>query len=381
MDEQSKGFGPDPDQLRQHRSRAVQEPSVLKRSMPANRPEAPPTAEAANASPQQATTADRPGKAKHVSALRVVPVLVTLLAVSIASLLGWAVWDAYLIAPWTRDGTVRAYVLTEAAEVSGRLVNLPVRADEFVHKGQLLIEIEHTDYAIAVASGEANVEQAQAALDNARAEATRRADLTTLSTSIEEKQSYATTVRTDDASLKHALADLAQARVNLQRTRIVSPVNGFVTNLTAQPGDYISVGERVISLINSDSYWLDGYFEETQLASIRVGDIARVYLMGYKVPLWGHVDGIARGIETPNAQPDGTGLAEVNPTFTWIRLAQRVPVRIAIDRVPAGVVLVAGMTATIQINPHDGDFATVLRSLAPWRAAAPPTATLPRRPD
>lgn len=322
----------------------------------------PPTAKAADA--------DTPPP-KRVASLRLVPILVTLGMVVIAGLLGWAVWDAYLIAPWTRDGTVRAYVVTEASEVSGRLVQLPVRADGFVRKGQLLMEIEPTDYQIAVANAEAMVEQAQATLTNAKAEAIRRAKLTTLSTSIEEKQSYATNAQTADATLRRDLAALAQARVNLERTRIVSPVNGFVTNLTAQLGDYVTVGERVISVVNSDSFWLDGYFEETQLAGIRIGDLARMYLMGWKVPLWGHVAGIARGIEVPNAQPDAAGLAQVDPTFTWIRLAQRIPVRIEIDQVPPGIVLVAGMTATIQIDPHTGHGAELLRSFMPWRGGGP----------
>jgi multidrug resistance efflux pump len=140
--------------------------------------------------------------------------------------------------------------------------------------------------------------------------------------------------------------------VNLERSQIRSPVNGYVTNLIAQLGDFANVGQNEISVVDSDSFWIDGYFEETNLSSIHEGDPAKIKLMGYSGILHGHVGSIARGINVPNAQPDRYGLASVNPIFTWVRLAQRVPVHISIDEVPKDVVLVAGMTATVQIEPR-----------------------------
>ena len=125
-----------------------------------------------------------------------------------------------------------------------------------------------------------------------------------------------------------------------------------MTNLLAQLGDYATVGENIISLVDANSFWVDGYFEETNLAPIRLGDPSSIKLMGYKQILRGHVDSIARGINVANAQPNGQGLATVNPIFTWVRLAQRIPVRVHIDEVPEGVVLAAGMTATVQIDPR-----------------------------
>jgi multidrug resistance efflux pump len=133
---------------------------------------------------------------------------------------------------------------------------------------------------------------------------------------------------------------------------IRSPVNGYVTNLLARLGDYATIGQRLVSVVDADSFWVDGYFEETSLGRVHEGDPATVKLMGYSQLVRGHVDGVARGINIPNAQPDQTGLASVNPIFTWVRLAQRVPVRIHIDQVPDGLRLVAGMTATVQIDPH-----------------------------
>jgi multidrug resistance efflux pump len=153
-----------------------------------------------------------------------------------------------------------------------------------------------------------------------------------------------------EASLAQAKALLHQAQVNLERTRIVSPVDGYVTNLLAQLGDYVNVGVNAISLVNADSFWVDGYFEETNIAPIREGDQARIKLMGYDQTLKGHVNSIARAISVSNAQPNGQGVATVNPIFTWVRLAQRIPVRIHIDEVPPGVVLAAGMTATVEID-------------------------------
>ena len=282
--------------------------------------------------------------------LRILPLLITLATIAVAVVLGQAMWDAYMGAPWTRDGTVRAYVVTMAPEVSGHIVELPVADNQFVHKGDLLMVVDPTDYKIAVSLAEAAVQQAQVNAQNAEREAKRRQELTTLAVTVEEKQTFESTALATQAQYQQAQANLDQARVNLERTQIRSPVNGYVTNLLAQLGDYATVGQNKISLVDADSFWVDGYFEETSLGSIRVGDPASIKLMGYDQIVRGHVGSIARGINVSNAQPNGEGLATVNPIFTWVRLAQRIPVRIHIDQVPEGVVLAAGMTATVQID-------------------------------
>jgi multidrug resistance efflux pump len=284
--------------------------------------------------------------------LRIFPLLVTVATAIIAAVLGRAMWDVYMAAPWTRDGTVRVYVVTKAPEVAGRIVELPVADNQFVHKGDLLMVIDPTDYEIAVRLAEAAVQRAQANAQNTEREAKRRQELTTLAVTVEEKQTFATNAVAAQAQYQQAVANLDQARVNLERTHIRSPVNGWVTNLLAQLGDYATVGQNKISVVDADSFWIDGYFEEVNLGSIEEGDPATIKLMGYRQVVRGHVAGIARGINVANAQPNGEGLAQVNPIFTWVRLAQRIPVRIHIDHVPEGVVLVAGMTATVQINPR-----------------------------
>ena len=283
--------------------------------------------------------------------LRIFPLLITLAMLAVAISLGWEMWRVYMEAPWTRDGTVRAYVVTMAPQVAGQIVELPVADNQFVHKGDLLMVIDPTDFKIAVSLAEAALQQAQVNAQNAEREAKRRLALSNLAVTLEQQQTFETSAVAAQAQVQQAQANLDQARVNLQRTEIRSPVNGYVTNLLAQLGDYANVGQNEISLVDADSFWVDGYFEETNLEPIQVGDPASVKLMGYHRIVRGHVGSIARGINVANAQPNGQGLATVNPIFTWVRLAQRIPVRIHIDQVPEGVVLAAGMTATVQIDP------------------------------
>ncbi|MEA2832620.1 MAG: hypothetical protein QOG66_822 [Methylobacteriaceae bacterium] len=337
----------------------------------------------------------------------IIPFLITLVAVAIAGLLGWAMWLGYMGAPWTRDATVRAYVATMAPEVAGRIVELHVVDNKYVRKGDLLMVIDPTNYEIAVSQNKAAVQlaeagvqnidaqinvqhaqvdasqsqvnQAQAALVFAQQQAARSQDLAQKGAgTVQNAQQFTSQLHQQEAGLKTAQANLeltkrqlasltaqrasaeatlgqakaqqGQAQVNLQRTRILSSVDGYVTNLLAQFGDYVNIGVNTMSVVDANSFWVDGYFEETNLAPIRVGDPAEIKLMGYTQVVRGHVDSIARAINVANAQPNNQGVATVNPIFTWVRLAQRIPVRIHIDEVPPSVVLAAGMTATVQID-------------------------------
>ena len=280
----------------------------------------------------------------------VLPLLITLAAIGVAIGLGRAMWNVYMEAPWTRDGMVRAYVVTMTPEISGRIVEMPVADNQFVHKGDLLMVIDPTDYRIALETAEAAVLQAKATADNAQAQAERRHKLSDLAVTVEGRQTYDANALASKAQHQQMIAQLDRAKVNLERTQIRSPVNGWVTNLLARQGDYASVGRNTISIVDADSYWVDAYFEETQLASIHDGDPVSVKLMGSSQIVGGEVASVARGINVSNAQPNQQGLAMVNPIFTWVRLAQRVPVRIRIKHVPNGVRLVAGLTATVQVE-------------------------------
>jgi multidrug resistance efflux pump len=339
--------------------------------------------------------------------MQIIQFLITLATVALAGLLGRAMWGVYMGAPWTRDATVRAYVVTVAPEVAGRIVKLPAVDNKYVHKGDLLMEIDPTNYRIAVSQAEAAMQQAQANVQNIDAQMTvQQAQIHANQAQLDRGQAalvfaqqqagrYQTLAKegwgtvqnsqqftsqlhqqeaavqtaqenlnlaqrqvealkaqrmSAEAGLKQAKAQLNQAQVNLERTRILSTVDGYVTNLLAQLGDYVNVGVSTISVVDANSFWVDGYFEETNLAPIRAGDPAQIKLIGYSQIIRGHVDSIARAINVSNAQPDNQGVATVNPIFTWVRLAQRIPVRIHIDEVAPGVVLSAGRTATVEID-------------------------------
>lgn len=291
-----------------------------------------------------------PNSTPVVRRRRILPFVITTIAVVIAGALTVAMWDAYMGAPWTRDSTVRAYVVRIAPEVSGRIVELPVKDNQSVHKGDLLMVIDPTNYRIAVSFDEAAVQQSQVNMQNSEREAKRRLQLSDIAVTVEQRQNFQTQALVAKAQYEQALANLDQARVNLERTEIHSPVNGWVTNLLAQRGDYAIAGQNLLSLTDADSFWVDAYFEETNVGQIKMGDRAEIKLMGYSNLVRGHVDSVARAISVANAQPNDQGVATVNPIFTWVRLAQRIPVRVHIDHVPEGVVLVAGMTATVQID-------------------------------
>lgn len=288
-----------------------------------------------------------PGRARP--AVRAAVTLAILVAASVAGLF---IWSHYVSGPWTRDGQVLANVVNIAPEVSGRIVALHVADNQEVRRGDPLYDIDPVDYEVAVATAEANLNSKQSDLRTKQEQAARRQNLTTLSTSTEEKQNYEGASEVAAAAYASAIAQASQARINLKRTHVVSPVNGYVTNLQMREGDYATTGSRNIAVVDSDSFWIAGYFEETKLRGIRVGDPAVAALMGYPDPVRGHVGSIARGINTPNTVPGELGLATVNPVFTWVRLAQRIPVRIHIDQVPDTVHLAAGMTATVTVGPN-----------------------------
>ncbi|MET0429832.1 MAG: HlyD family secretion protein [Microvirga sp.] len=268
----------------------------------------------------------------------------------VAFVAAFFVWEFYVAAPWTRDGRVRVQVANIAPQVSGQIVDLRVVDNQFVRKGDLLYVIDPVDFDVAVTSADAEVKNREADLQVKNAQSARRQALTTVSTSVEEKQQFAGTAKIAEAALESAQAQLRQAKVNLERTQVKSTVNGRVTNLLMRVGDYARTGTSNISIVDTDSFWIDGYFEETKMANIHVGDSADIKLMGYNPHLTGAVESITLGISTANAAASTQGLPDVNPVYTWVRLAQRVPVRVRIDHKPADVPLVAGMTATVVVG-------------------------------
>jgi RND family efflux transporter MFP subunit len=278
--------------------------------------------------------------------------LVTGLVVLVALLLAWTLWWHYFRSPWTRDGRVRAEVVNIAAQISGEVIDLPVLDNQRVKKGDVLFRIEPVDYQLALAQAEANVQSRQFQVQIAQEDALRREKLGALAISAEEKNTAQSSFQQAQAAYQAAVAARDQAKINLERCIVRSPVNGYVTNLTLRTGDYATPGQTKLSVVDSDSFWISGYFEETKLPRIHEGDYAHVRLMGWGPEIAGHVESISRGISDTNSDVDATGLQNVNPIFTWVRLAQRIPVRIHIDQVPAKIVIAAGQTCTIVIDDH-----------------------------
>ena len=300
---------------------------------------------------------------RRSGALRTVRFLLRRLATAgiavVAVLVALVTWDQYNAGPWTRDGRVRVHVASVAPQISGQIKELRIVDNQFVHKGDLLYVIDPFDFDVALRTNKAILQQRTADLNVKELQSERRSRLSDLASSTEEKQVYEGNALQAKAAVDAAQEQVAQAEINLQRTEVRSPVNGIVTNLLLREGDYAHQGATNVSIIDADSYWIDGYFEETKLARLCVGDRAEAMLMGYSAPITGHIATVTRGISVSNAAASTQGLPNVDPVYTWVRLAQRVPVRIAIDKVPPGVPLVSGLTATVTIR--DGKDKTLLQ--------------------
>jgi multidrug resistance efflux pump len=274
---------------------------------------------------------------------------VTTIAVGVAAVIGWRLWFYYLEAPWTRDGRVRADVVQVAADVSGLIRDVQVHDNQAVKKDEVLFRIDAARFEIALRDAQANVDSKLAAAQEAEREMNRYNRLNALSVSEEQQQQRGAAATEAQAAYQQALASRDVAALNVARSQVRASVNGFVTNFDMRPGDYVDAGKPLFALIDSDSFHVEGYFEETKLPRIKIGDPARVYLIGESAVIEGHVESVAGGIADRERQGSADLLANVNPTFSWVRLAQRVPVRIALDHVPTDMRLVTGRTATVVV--------------------------------
>ncbi|MFZ5784420.1 MAG: efflux RND transporter periplasmic adaptor subunit [Pseudomonadota bacterium] len=282
---------------------------------------------------------------------RLVGVVLTLAVVAGAGLVIWRLWDLYMYEPWTRDARVRANIVNVAPDVAGLISAINVIDNQAVKKGDVLFVIEQDRFQAAVAQAQALVENKRASLVLARDNARRDQDLaredSSAITQVQVETSRATAA-VAAAELDQALAALRTANINLERTEVRSTVNGFVANLTATVGDYAQAGTPIVVVVDGDSFYVDAFFMETKLPRIHAGDRAQIQLMAGDVVFDGTVQGVSRGIAELDVDAVGQ-LANINPNFTWVRLAQRVPVRIALGKVPPDVRLVAGLTATVTI--------------------------------
>lgn len=273
----------------------------------------------------------------------------TIVIVLLAAFIAYWMWHHYERSPWTRDGRVRADVVRVTPDIGGLVTSVAVRDNQIVHAGDLLFVIDRPRYSLAVEQAQASVASARATLGQAQRESSRDLALGDLVATETHEQNVAR-VATARAALAEAESALDGARLNLSRTQVHASVNGTVTNLDLHPGDYLAAGNQAMALVDDDSVRVEGYFEETKLAMIHVGAPVTVHLMGEGQALQGRVESIAAGINDGSRSDSGNLLPNVEATFSWVRLAQRIPVRVKLTHVPKDVRLILGRTATVTVE-------------------------------
>lgn len=263
-----------------------------------------------------------------------------------------ALWNRYMNSPWTRDGRVRADVINIASDVSGIVMRVAVKDNQLVHKGDLLFSVDRDRYILAMDQAKARLAARKAEMMMKAQEAERRARLESVVVSTENRENARSQADSAEALYQEAVAAVETANLNLNRTQVRAPVDGYITNLLVHPGDYATAGISKLAVIDKNSFWVYGYFEENKLRLLHIGDPVEIRLLGKAPLLTGHIESLSAGI-TDRDNPTGRELLhDVNPIFNWVRLAQRVPVRVRIDRIPENIPLAAGMTCTVVVKSY-----------------------------
>ncbi|MGF6572352.1 RND family efflux transporter, MFP subunit [Paraburkholderia fungorum] len=287
-------------------------------------------------------------------------ILLTLIVVVVAALVLWKLVAYYMFAPWTRDGHVRADVIQVAPDISGLISSVEVVDNQQVRQGQVLFVIDQARYTLALRQAQATAQQRRATLDQARREDARNRKLGNL-VAAEVAEESRSRVEAGEAALADANVAIDTAKLNLQRATIMSPVDGYLNDRAPRAGEFVSAGRAVVAVVDMHSFRVDGYFEETKLRGIDIGQPVDISVMGEPTPLRGHVQSIVAGIEDRDRTQGTNLLPNVNPAFSWVRLAQRIPVRVALDEVPADFRMIAGRTATVSVR----DLSPVKRRATP----------------
>ena len=274
----------------------------------------------------------------------------TLLVLALAVVAGWWMWNFYMQSPWTRDGKIRAEQVSVTPQVSGTISSLLVKDNQRVKQGEVLFRIDDTPFRIAVLNAQAQLAKAQSDLAKANNEATRRRHLSRNYISAEDLDTANLNVKAMQANLEVAKATLKRAEWELSQTVVRAPVDGWITNLSTRTGNYASTGQPLFALVDSHSFYVIGYFEETKLRHIRVGAPAQITLYSNSQKLQGHVSSIGRAIYDQSVETDSGLVPDVKPNIPWVRLAQRIPVRISFDKLPPDLTLVSGTTCTVSVG-------------------------------
>ncbi len=302
------------------------------------------------------------------------PALVTLIALVLAAVVLWKVVDYYMFSPWTRDGRVRADVIQVAPDISGWITAIRVVDNQAIKRGQVLFVIDQARYELALRDAIATQQRLRSVYDEARREDVRNRQLGNL-VAVEVAQSSHARADAARAELDQAQVAVDTARLNLQRTAILSPVDGYVNDRAPRLGEYATAGKASLSVVDLNSFRVDGYFEETKLGHIRIGQQVDIKVMGEPAMLHGHVVSIVAAIEDRDRDHSSNLLPNIDPAFSWVRLAQRIPVRVALDEVPVDFRMIAGRTATVLIRDDKHDDASANRR--PSAASAPGAASFP----
>lgn len=252
--------------------------------------------------------------------------------------------------PWTRDGKIRAELVNITPEVSGKIISVGVKDNQKVKKGDLLFSLDPTPFKIVLDNAQASLAKAESDLAKANHEAARRHNLPPNVISAESLDEAILNAQAMKATYKVAQANLAQAQWNLEHTNIYAPTEGYITNLATRVGNYASTGAPLVALVDINSFYVMGYFEETKLRHIKIGNKADITLYNGNTPLRGEVESIGHAIYDQSVDASDDMLMNVKPNVPWVRLAQRVPIRLKITELPEHVQLVAGTTCTISIH-------------------------------
>ena len=274
----------------------------------------------------------------------------TLLVFALALVSLWWLWNDYMQGPWTRDGKVRAELVSITPQVSGKIVRIGVKDNQLVKAGDLLFTLDPEPYRIALDNASAALAKARSDLDKAEHEANRRQSLSRTVISAEAVDESRLNAQAMKAAYEVAQANLEQARWSLARTEVHAASDGYITNLQARVGNYATAGVPLVALIDTHSFYVQGYFEETKLRHIAPGKPARMVLYSGEQALKGEVESIGRAIHDQSLEGSEGLLLDVKPNVPWVRLAQRVPVRIRLLAIPPDLVLIAGTTCTITIG-------------------------------
>ncbi|MDK9738027.1 HlyD family secretion protein [Vibrio sp. D404a] len=279
--------------------------------------------------------------------------LISLLLLGAAGTVAYTYYQSYTSNPWTRDGQVSAYIVSITPRVTGQVTQVHVDDNSHVSKGDLLFEIDPSIYKAAYHKALATQKQALALLAKAKNEEQRAVNLqkrTPGAVPILTLNNLSNAVETSAANVELAKANVEEAQLNLKFTKVYAPTNGYITNLNLRAGSQVVANTPVVALIDEDSFWIEGYFKETDLVGVESNNKALVTLMMHNdTVLEGRISSIGFGIAKQDGSTGNDLLPNVNPNFQWIRLAQRIPIKVELDTVPEDLQLRVGMTASIKI--------------------------------